>query len=85
MKKSKYTEGHIAFALNQVEMHTPISEVSRKLGSPTRRSTGGRTNKAGLCTYTVLLPSYSCYCKSEKAGRLTIKRFTGSIGKKGLT
>ena len=25
MKKSKYTEGHIAFALNQVEMRTPIA------------------------------------------------------------
>ena len=32
MKKSNYTEEQIAFALKQVELGTPISEVCRKLG-----------------------------------------------------
>lgn len=32
MKKSRYTEEQIAFALKQVELGTPISEVCRKLG-----------------------------------------------------
>ncbi len=32
MKKSKYTEEQIAFALKQVELGTPVSEVCRKLG-----------------------------------------------------
>ncbi len=32
MKKSKYTEEQIAFALKQAELGTPISEVCRKLG-----------------------------------------------------
>ena len=32
MKKSKYTEEQIAFALKQAEHGTPISEVCRKLG-----------------------------------------------------
>ena len=32
MKKSKYTEEQIAFALKQAEHGTPVSEVCRKLG-----------------------------------------------------
>ncbi len=32
MKKSRYTEAQIAFALKQAELGTPISEVCRKLG-----------------------------------------------------
>ncbi len=32
MKKSKYTEEQIAFALKQAETGTPIAEVIRKLG-----------------------------------------------------
>ena len=32
MKKSKYTEEQIAFALKQAELGTPVSEVCRKLG-----------------------------------------------------
>ncbi len=32
MKKSKYTEEQIAFALKQAELGAPISEVCRKLG-----------------------------------------------------
>ena len=32
MKKSKYTEEQIAFALKQAELGTPIPEVCRKLG-----------------------------------------------------
>ena len=32
MKKSRYTEEQIAFALKQAELGTPVSEVCRKLG-----------------------------------------------------
>ena len=32
MKKSNYTEEQIAFALKQVELGAPISELCRKLG-----------------------------------------------------
>ena len=32
MKKSRYTEEQIAFALKQSELGTPVSEVCRKLG-----------------------------------------------------
>ena len=32
MKKSRYTEEQIAFALKQAELGTPVNEVCRKLG-----------------------------------------------------
>jgi len=32
MKRSRYTEEQIAFALKQAELGTPISDVCRKLG-----------------------------------------------------
>jgi putative transposase len=32
MKRSKYTEEQIAFALKQAELGTPVSEVIRKMG-----------------------------------------------------
>ena len=32
MRKSKYTEGQIAFALKQAETGTPVAEVVRKMG-----------------------------------------------------
>lgn len=32
MKKSKYTEEQIAFALKQAEVGTPVEEVCRKMG-----------------------------------------------------
>lgn len=32
MKKTKYTEEQIAFALKQAETGTPVQEVTRKMG-----------------------------------------------------
>ena len=32
MRKSKFTESQIAFALKQAETGTPVSEVTRKMG-----------------------------------------------------
>jgi putative transposase len=32
MKKTRYTEGQIAFALRQAESGTPVAEVIRKMG-----------------------------------------------------
>ncbi len=46
MKRKRFTEEQIAFALRQAEAGTPVEEVCRKLGvsEPTfyRRPTGGR-------------------------------------------
>lgn len=32
MKKSRYTEEQIAYALKQAELGTPVAEVCRKMG-----------------------------------------------------
>ncbi len=32
MKKSKFTDQHVAFALQQAETGTPVEEVCRKMG-----------------------------------------------------
>jgi putative transposase len=42
MKKSRYTEEQIAFALKQAETGTPVSEVIRRMGFRSRRFTVGR-------------------------------------------
>jgi hypothetical protein len=42
MKKSRYTEEQIAFALKQAETGTPVAEVIRRMGFRSRRSTAGR-------------------------------------------
>lgn len=47
MKKSRYTEEQIAFALKQAETGTPVAEVIRRMGYPSRRSTAGRRCMAG--------------------------------------
>ena len=36
MKKSRYTEEQIAFALKQAETGTPVAEVIRRMGSRSR-------------------------------------------------
>ena len=33
MKRSRYTAEQIAFALRQVDMGTPVSEICRKMGT----------------------------------------------------
>jgi len=40
MKKSRYTEEQIAFALKQVELGTPVAEVCRKMGVSEARARG---------------------------------------------
>ena len=52
MKKSKYTEEQIAFALKQAELRAPISEVCRKLGIAEQTFTVGRASMAGCCRAT---------------------------------
>lgn len=42
VKKSKFTEDQIAFALKQAELGTSLEEVCRKLGISQRRSACGR-------------------------------------------
>lgn len=36
MKKTRYTEDQIAFALRQAEIGTPVGEVIRKMGISTQ-------------------------------------------------
>ncbi len=43
MKKSRYTDEQIAFALRQAETGTPVTEVIRKMGIANRPSTAGRS------------------------------------------
>ena len=42
MKKSRYTDEQIAFALKQAETGTPVAEVIRRMGIRSRRFTVGR-------------------------------------------
>jgi len=44
MKSSKFTEEQIAFALKQAETGTPVKEVIRKMGLPSRHFIDGRKN-----------------------------------------
>jgi putative transposase len=41
MKKSRYTDEQIAFALRQTETGTPVKEVLRKMGISERPFTAG--------------------------------------------
>ena len=44
MKKSKFTEEQIAFALRQAELGTPVAEVTRKMGLCARLASLGKMN-----------------------------------------
>ena len=48
MKKSKYTEEQIAFALKQVEVGTSVEEVCRKMGISDATFYNWRKKYAGL-------------------------------------
>lgn len=48
MKKSRYTEEQIAFALKQAELGTPVPEVCRKLGISDATFYIGRKRFGGL-------------------------------------
>jgi Transposase len=48
MKKSKFSESQIVFALQQAETGTAVAEVCRKLGSAKPRSTTGSKRKIRL-------------------------------------
>jgi hypothetical protein len=47
MRKSRYTEGQIAFALKQAETGTPVSEVTRKTGITEKFIFAGRRSIGG--------------------------------------
>ncbi|CAB3772777.1 IS3 family transposase ISBcen15 [Burkholderia puraquae] len=48
MKKSKFTEEQIAYALKQAEMGTPVAEVCRKIGISDATFYNWRTKYGGL-------------------------------------
>ena len=48
MKKSKFTEGQIAYALKQAELGTPVAEVCRKMGISDATFYKWRTKYGGL-------------------------------------
>jgi putative transposase len=47
MKKSRYTEEQIAYAMKQAETGTPVAEVIAGWGFRSRRFTAGRSFTAG--------------------------------------
>ena len=47
MKRSRFTERQIAFALQQAEAGTPVLDVCRKMGSQNRPSIVGRRSSEG--------------------------------------
>ena len=48
MKKSRYTEEQIAFALKQAEVGTPVAEVCRKLGIAEQTFYRWKTKYSGM-------------------------------------
>jgi putative transposase len=52
MKKSRYTDEQIAFALKQAETGTPVAEVIRRMGISEQTFTAGRrcTAVSGLAS-----------------------------------
>jgi putative transposase len=48
MKKSRYTEEQIAYALKQAELGTPVAEVCRKMGISEATFYNWRTKYGGL-------------------------------------
>lgn len=48
MKKSKFTEEQIAYALKQAELGTPVAEVCRKVGISDATFYNWRTKYGGL-------------------------------------
>lgn len=48
MKKSRFTEEQIVFALKQAELGTPVPEVAASWASPMPRSTPGAKSTAGF-------------------------------------
>lgn len=50
MKRSKYTEEQIAFALKQAELGTPVTEVIRKMGITEQTYYRWKKKYGGLCT-----------------------------------
>lgn len=48
MKKSKFTEEQIAYALKQAELGTPVAEVCRKMGISDATFYNWRTKYGGL-------------------------------------
>lgn len=49
MKKSKFTDEQIAFALKQAEVGTPVEEICRKMGISDATFYNWRKKYGGLC------------------------------------
>ena len=69
MKRSRYSDEQIAYALRQAESGTPVADVCRSSASAKRRSTSGRRS-----TRTWARPSCgscgSCATRTRKLKRL---------------
>ena len=74
MKKSRFTDQQIAFALKQAETGTPFEEVCRKLGISQQTFYRWKKNFAGLGTEELRLVCTTAivdcmFCYGVKAGK----------------
>ncbi len=73
MKKSKFTEEQIAYALKQVELGTPVAEVYRKMGISDATFYNWRTKYGGLS------PSGLRRLKQLEEGNAKLKRLVADL------
>ena len=60
MKKSRYTEEQIAFALKQAETGTPVAEVIRRMGVSEQTFYRWKKVYGGLGVGELHLPGFGC-------------------------
>ncbi len=89
MKRSKYTEEQIAFALKQAELGTPVPEVCRKMGVSEATFYNWKKKFGGLCPSELRrLRQLEEECnRAEAPGRRPVAgqgHVAGRVGKKAL-
>ncbi|CAG2260780.1 putative transposase [Burkholderia sola] len=73
MKKSKFTEEQIAYALKQAELGTPVAEVCRKMGISDATFYNWRTKYGGLA------PSGLRWLKQLEEENAKLKRLVAEL------
>lgn len=73
MKRSKFSEEQIAFALKQAETGTWVDEICRKLGSVQQRFTIGRSDIEGV------MPSEVCRLRQLEEENRRLKQLVADL------